>query len=72
MSYRRAWLLVEEVNLGLREPAVTTKAGGRRGGGAAVTTAGEYLVQLYHAIEVRADREFRQLGTLFRRERTRA
>ena len=70
MSYRRAWLLVEEINHCLREPAVTTETGGRHGGGAAVTTVGEHLVQLYHAIESRArtaaGREFRQLGTLMR------
>jgi len=28
MSYRRAWLLVEEVNHALREPAVTAETGG--------------------------------------------
>src|ERR1700723_2151301 len=41
MSYRRAWLLVEEVNHALREPAVAAETGGRRGGGAVVTPAGE-------------------------------
>jgi molybdate transport system regulatory protein len=33
MSYRRAWLLVEEINNGLREPVVSTESGGRHGGG---------------------------------------
>jgi hypothetical protein len=33
MSYRRAWLLVEEINNALREPAVTAETGGRSGGG---------------------------------------
>jgi hypothetical protein len=37
MSYRRAWLLVEEINNALREPAVTAETGGRSGGGAALT-----------------------------------
>ena len=37
MSYRRAWLLVEEINNSLREPAVTAASGGRHGGGAAIT-----------------------------------
>jgi iron complex transport system substrate-binding protein len=32
MSYRRAWLLVEEINHALREPAVTAETGGRSGG----------------------------------------
>jgi len=34
MSYRRAWLLVEEINHTLREPAVTAETGGSGGGGA--------------------------------------
>jgi molybdate transport system regulatory protein len=73
MSYRRAWLLVAEINNCLCEPAVTTEAGGRHGGGAAITTVGAHVVQLYHAIESRArmaaGREFRELGTLMRRKR---
>ena len=32
MSYRRAWLLVEETNRCLVRPAVQTAAGGQRGG----------------------------------------
>ena len=30
MSYRRAWLLVEEINHALRKPAVTAETGGFR------------------------------------------
>ena len=44
MSYRRAWLLVEEINQTLREPAVTAETGGARGGGAVVTPVGEKVV----------------------------
>ena len=76
MSYRRAWLLVEEINHSLRKPAMTTASGGRHGGGAAITPVGENVVELYHTIESRArsgaGREFRQLGRLIRRERVRA
>src|ERR1700756_3822266 len=77
MSYRRAWLLVEEVNHALREPAVAAEAGGgrggRRGGGAVVTPAGEQLVGLYRTIEsharASAGGEFRAIGKLVRPER---
>src|ERR1700751_5414330 len=73
MSYRRAWLLVEEVNDALREPAVTAETGGRRGGGAALTPGGERVVDLYRAIEAQARRaaggEFRAIGNLVRRAR---
>lgn len=51
MSYRRAWLLVEEVNAALREPAVASAAGGRQGGGAVVTPVGEQVIELYRSIE---------------------
>ncbi len=73
MSYRRAWLLVEEVNHALREPAVTAETGGRSGGGAIVTPAGERLVGLYRTIELHARSaaggEFRAIGRLVRPER---
>src|SRR3984893_3243812 len=54
MSYRRAWLLVEEINHALREPAVTAETGGRSGGGAALTSVGERVIGLYRAIEAHA------------------
>ena len=70
MSYRRAWLLVEEINRALREPAVTAETGGVRGGGAVVTPVGERVVGLYRAIEAQAKAaaggEFRAIGKLTR------
>src|ERR1700758_2392115 len=54
MSYRRAWLLVEEITRALRGPAVAAATGGPRGGGAVVTPAGEQLVGLYRTIESHA------------------
>ena len=76
MSYRRAWLLVEEINQALREPAVAAETGGRRGGGAVVTPAGEQLVGLYRTIESRArtgaSDEFRAIGKLVRSDGGRA
>jgi len=72
MSYRKAWLLVEEINCALHEPAVTAGAGGIGGGGAVVTPVGERIVGLYHAIELQArtaaDDEFRAMGRLIRRD----
>ena len=38
MSYKRAWLLVEEMNQAFREPLVDSSRGGTRGGGAADET----------------------------------
>ena len=38
MSYRRAWLLVDEMNTMFKAPVVTTAKGGKGGGGGAVLT----------------------------------
>jgi molybdate transport system regulatory protein len=54
MSYRRAWLLVEETNRILRKPAVEAETGGKRGGGAVVTPMGRRIIALYRGIEERA------------------
>lgn len=70
MSYRRAWLLVEEINQAFREPAVTAETGGRRGGGATLTPVGERVIDLYRSIESQArdaaDGEFRAISKLVR------
>jgi molybdate transport system regulatory protein len=74
MSYRRAWLLVEEVNDALREPAVTAETGGRSGGGAVVTPVGKRVIDLYRTIETTArnaaGQEFRAMGKLVRPQKT--
>ncbi|MDR3421665.1 MAG: LysR family transcriptional regulator [Xanthobacteraceae bacterium] len=73
MSYRRAWLLVEEINQTLREPAVKAETGGARRGSAVVTPVGERMVDLYRAIETQARTaaggEFRAMGRLIRHEK---
>src|SRR5262245_45582991 len=74
MSYRRAWLLVEELNEALQEPAVTAAPGGRQGGGAAITPVGEQVIALYRSIEgiarSSAKEEFRAVGRLMRKRRS--
>lgn len=54
MSYRRAWLLVAELNRTFRTPVVETQHGGRAGGGAAVTTFGREIIRRYRAMEAEA------------------
>ncbi len=51
MSYRRAWMLVDEVNRSLKKPAVSSAIGGDRGGGSGLTDVGELLVQTSRKIE---------------------
>jgi len=54
MSYRRAWLLVDDMNRCFREAVVATQPGGTQGGGAALTPFGVELIEKYRAIESRA------------------
>ncbi len=54
MSYRRAWLLVAELNELFRQPVVDTRHGGRSGGGAAVTPFGHEVIRRYRAIMAEA------------------
>jgi molybdate transport system regulatory protein len=54
MSYRRAWLLVDDMNRCFREPVVTAQPGGSQGGGAALTAFGEKVIQKYRTIETEA------------------
>jgi molybdate transport system regulatory protein len=50
MSYKRAWSLVEEMNAAFREPLVTSARGGAGGGGAALTEAGQVVLQAYRSM----------------------
>ncbi len=47
MSYRRAWLLVEEVHAMSPHKLVASRAGGARGGGAELTEHGRLILQAY-------------------------
>ena len=76
MSYRRAWLLVEEINKALRQPAVRAEPGGRTGGGAVVTASGQQIVGLYRSVEshavTAAGGDFRAIAKLVRAGRASA
>jgi molybdate transport system regulatory protein len=54
MSYRRAWLLVDDMNHCFREPVVAAQPGGVQGGGATLTDFGAELIRNYRAIEAEA------------------
>jgi len=55
MSYRRAWLLIDDMNQCFRHAVVTAKPGGSQGGGAVLTEFGAELVRDYRAIETAAE-----------------
>lgn len=54
MSYRRAWLLMDELNRSLKSPATVSEHGGQSGGGSLLTPVGEEIIRLYRDIETQA------------------
>ena len=59
MSYRRAWMLLDELNRSLDQPAVDSAKGGQHGGGTQLTASGLKLIALYRGIEATAMRACR-------------
>jgi molybdate transport system regulatory protein len=51
MSYRKAWLLVQDMQHTFGAPVVATETGGSAGGGAKLTALGTKLLATYRAIE---------------------
>ncbi|MFC2967184.1 winged helix-turn-helix domain-containing protein [Acidimangrovimonas pyrenivorans] len=56
MSYKRAWLLVEEMNAAFRSPVVESTRGGAQGGGAQLTETGETVLAAFRGFEAEAAR----------------
>lgn len=54
MSYKRAWMLVEELNAAFSGPLVASARGGSGGGGAHLTPEGEQVLALFREIERKA------------------
>ncbi len=50
MSYRRAWLLIDELNSIFGQPVLTTHIGGKSYGGAELTPFGQRLIERFDAI----------------------
>jgi molybdate transport system regulatory protein len=54
MSYRRAWLLVDDMNNCFRDVVIEAQPGGAHGGGTTLTAFGRKLVERYRAVEAAA------------------
>ena len=72
MSYRRAWLLVREIQEIIGAPIVIAACGGVNGGGTKLTKIGRAVLTRYRMIERRAEksvrRELNSLAQLARRK----
>lgn len=67
MSYRRAWLLADEVNRMFKTPVLETQHGGPGGGSARLTSFGHAVVGHYRAMESKTLKLFsKQLNELER------
>ncbi len=68
MSYRRAWLLVEEMNRCFTQALVEKSTGGAQGGGAHITAFARDVLAHYQEMEKKADdavkKEMAYLGSL--------
>lgn len=54
MSYRRAWLLIDELKNLFKRPLIVTRLGGEAGGGAELTPFGRSIVRHYREMEIEA------------------
>ncbi len=56
MSYRRAWMLVDAMNVAFKKPLVEAITGGAGGGGARVTEEGRQVLTLYRKLQAELER----------------
>jgi molybdate transport system regulatory protein len=72
MSYRKAWLLLQDMHKTFGAPVVATETGGSSGGGAQLTELGTRLLKTYREIEKNAahavDVEIRSLSALVQQD----
>jgi len=55
MSYRHAWMMLDELNRTFDEPVIVSSAGGASGGGAQLTDWGAELIERFSAMEQAAN-----------------
>lgn len=65
MSYKRAWQLIEAMNVCFREPLVESMTGGSKGGSSQLSRVGKQVLALYNSIYAKSlktgARELRRL-----------
>jgi molybdate transport system regulatory protein len=65
MSYRRAWLLADELNKLFAHRLVAPQHGGVKGGGARITEEGAEMLEAYHRIVAAAEKALEREMNLF-------
>jgi molybdate transport system regulatory protein len=72
MSYRYAWLLVDDLKASFTEPVTAATVGGKRGGGVELTPFGRELVRRYRKAYARIESAARaEFAPLVKRVRSR-
>jgi molybdate transport system regulatory protein len=62
MSYRHAWLLVDDMNNKADRPLVVRASGGKGGGGTSLTSAGEEAVFEFNEMQYKLQKFIKKLG----------
>lgn len=55
MSYRKAWLLIQELNESLSGPVLVTHTGGQSGGGSELTEMATTIIAIYEQLTQEAE-----------------
>lgn len=64
MSYRRAWLLIQELNESLKDPVLISKTGGQSGGGSELTPMANQIIDVYERLTHEAEETTEATRTL--------
>jgi molybdate transport system regulatory protein len=73
LSYKRAWLLIETMNVCFTKPVIEAAKGGRAGGGARLTPFGEEALARYRRMQKATDKAIgKDLAALTRMMRKKA
>ncbi|WLT32155.1 winged helix-turn-helix domain-containing protein [Geothrix sp. PMB-07] len=67
MSYRKAWMLVDEMNQSFKSPVVVAVKGGLQGGGAQVTPLGQEALARFRVIQAKASEAIAEDVKAFRK-----
>src|SRR5688572_25801407 len=66
-SYRRAWLLLDNLNRRWPTPLALTSVGGRKGGGAVLTDRGRNVLRAYRDLQLQLEHLLGRAGEPWRR-----